>query len=95
MVDYVIKILRILTKKKSKMDKFIFRPKSSKKINFQKSILDLCKINFQIFQIFSFLYKIDFVLKILCELGTLMTASPTLCEPNSETITSDTRLPVG
>jgi len=32
-----------------------------------------------------------FVLKILSELGTLSPASSTLCKPDTETLTSDTR----
>ena len=45
--------------------------------------------------IFSFLDMIDFALKILSKLGTLTTAFSTLCEPDSETLTSDSRKPAG
>ena len=44
-----------------------------------------------IFAIFSFWDMVDFVLKILRELRILTTVSPTLYEPDSEPLTSDTR----
>ena len=46
---------------------------------------------FPISAIFNFLNMVDFVFEILSELGTLTTASVTICGTDTETLTSDTR----
>ena len=50
-----------------------------------------CDINFHILAILSFWDMVNFVLKILSELGILTIASVIICESDSETLTSDTR----
>ena len=55
------------------------------------NVLKRMQNRLSIFWIFIFCDMVDFVLKILSELGTLTTASAILCEPDSETLTSDTR----
>ena len=49
------------------------------------------RTNFMIFASFSYRDMVDFVLNILSEMETLTTASVTVCEPDSKTLTSDTR----
>ena len=84
MVDFVLKILMKLTKKIQRMAKNCMSQK-------MRDVLTCAKSIFRFFRFFIFLDMVDFVLIIISELGTLTTTSSTLCEPDSETQTSDTR----
>ena len=75
MVDFVLKILRILTKNYQKCQIFETQKMQNDLKGMQNQFSEFCD--------YLFLRYSRFVLKILSDLGTLITASATLCEPDS------------